>query len=227
MLAHASHTSHVLTLLLCRHGQSEWNAQRRIQGQALQAGGLTEQGRREALQLASRLQTAGVNALYTSDLLRARQTAEAVGAAVGLPVQPDPRWREFDLGVWQGLTPEEVDRGWPGEEIRALDLPRGEIGETFAALCARTLAAIQDLHRRHAGQTVAVICHGGNVRAALEAMPAATGDSPYSRHAPIPNTSVTVVQVNSAGMQALLIADVSHLDEAAPQQGTNNADEQR
>lgn len=205
-------TSHPpTTLLLCRHGQSEWNAQRRIQGQSPEAGGLTEQGRLEAQQLAGRLQSAGIDAVYASDLLRAQQTAQVVGAAVTLPVQPDRRWREIDLGVWQGLTPEEVDGRWPGEEIRALDLPRGETGETFAALSARTLAAIEDLHAQHPGQTVAVICHGGNVRAALMATPAAAGDGPDPRRAPIPNTSVTVVQVNSAGLQATLIADVSHL----------------
>ncbi len=157
------------------------------------------------------MRDADIAAVYASDLLRARQTAEIVGAAVGLPVQPDPRWREIDLGVWQGLTPEEVDQRWPGEQIRALDLPRGEIGENFAALSARTLAAVEDLHAQHPGQTVAVICHGGNVRAALMATPAAAGDGPDPRRASIPNTSVTVVQVNSAGLQANLIADVSHL----------------
>jgi broad specificity phosphatase PhoE len=199
------------TLLLCRHGQSEWNAQGRVQGQSPEAGGLTEQGRWEAWQLGCRLQDAGITAIYASDLLRAWQTAEIVGAAVGLPVQPDPRWREIDLGVWQGLTPEEVDQRWPGEQLRAQDLPRGETGETFAALSARTLAAVEDVHRRHGGQTVAVICHGGNVRAALMATPAAAGDGRDPRRASIPNTSVTIVQVNSAGLQANLIADVSHL----------------
>lgn len=225
MTAHTSHAP--TTLLLCRHGQSEWNAQRRVQGQSPLAGGLTEQGRWEAQQLGRRLQALDVDALYASDLLRAQETAEIVSAAISLPVQPDPRWREIDLGVWQGLTPEEVDKRWPGEQIRALDLPRGEIGENFAVLSARTLAAVMDLHAQHPGQTVAVICHGGNVRAALMATPAPTDDGPDPRRMAIPNTSVTVVQVNSAGLQATLIADVSHLDGAAFKAGEVNADEQR
>jgi broad specificity phosphatase PhoE len=208
----ASHTSRApTTLLLCRHGQSEWNVLRRIQGQAPEAGGLTELGRWEAQQLGRRLQMAGVAAIYTSDLLRARQTAEIVSAAVGLPVQSDPRWREIDLGVWQGMQPEEVDQRWPMAQIRDLDLPRGETGETFAALSVRTLAAIEDLHARHSGQTVAIICHGGNVRAALLATPAPWNEESDPRRAPIPNTSVTVVQANSAGLQAMMIADASHL----------------
>jgi broad specificity phosphatase PhoE len=199
------------TLLLCRHGQSEWNAQGRVQGQAPEAGGLTDLGRWEAQQLGLRLQGQGVAALYASDLLRAWETAEMVARVVELPVQPDPRWREIDLGVWQGMHPKEVDARWPTAQIRELDLPRGETGETYAALSARTLAAIEDLHIRHAGQTVAVICHGGNVRAALMATPAPWDDEPDPRRVPIPNTSVTVVQANSAGLQAIMIADVSHL----------------
>jgi broad specificity phosphatase PhoE len=215
------------TLLLCRHGQSEWNAQGRVQGQAPEAGGLTDLGRWEAQQLGLRLHGQGVTALYASDLLRAWETAEIVAAAVGLPVQPDPRWREIDLGVWQGMRPEEVDQRWPTMQIRELDLPRGEIGETFAAVSQRVLAAIEDLHVQYPGQTVAVICHGGNVSAALMATPAPADNDLDSRRAPIPNTSVTVVQINSAGLQAMLVADASHLDGATPENGANNTDEQR
>ncbi len=226
MAAHTEHTP--TTLLLCRHGQSEWNAQGRIQGQAPDAGGLTEQGRWEAQQLGLRLQGHGVTALYASDLLRAWQTAQIVSEAMGLPVQPDARWREIDLGVWQGMTPTEVDQRWPPSlQIRERDLPRGETGETFAGLTQRTLAAINDLHARHSGQTVAVICHGGNVRAALMATPAPDGEAPDPRQASIPNTSVSAFQVNSAGLQATLIADASHLDGASPKNGTSNVDEQR
>jgi broad specificity phosphatase PhoE len=222
----ASHTSRAPTLLLlCRHGQSEWNVQRRIQGQSLDAGGLTAQGRWEAQQLGRRLQALDIVALYASDLLRSQETAQIVSAALDLPVQFDPRWREIDLGVWQGMTPEEVDQRWPGEEIRALDLPRGEIGETFAALSQRTLAAMVDLAHQHPGETVAAVCHGGNVRAALMATDALAVDGPDPRRAPIPNTSVTVLQVNDAGLQAMLIADVSHLDGAALEIGDANADE--
>lgn len=215
------------TLLLCRHGQSEWNAQGRVQGQSLEAGGLTELGRWEAQQLGRRLHSMGVAAIYASDLLRAWQTAQIVSAAVRLPVQPDPRWREIDLGAWQGLTSEEVNQRWPTMLIREQDLPRGETGETFAALSQRTLAAIDDLHARHSGQTVAVICHGGNVRAALMATQVVSSNDEDPRRAPIPNTSVTILRVNGAGLEATSIADVSHLDGMAPETTNSNADEQR
>lgn len=223
MTAHTSYAP--TTLLLCRHGQSEWNQQGLIQGQAPEAGGLTEQGRWQAQQLGQRLQSLGVDALYTSDLLRAQQTAQIVGAALGLPVQPDPRWREIDLGVWQGLTPDEVDQRWPPSlQIREKDLPRGEIGETFAAVTQRVQAAIRDLDTWHRGKTVAVVCHGGNVRAALLASKAPATDGPDPRHAYIPNTSVTILQVNGAGLLASLFPDASHLGGAAQEMGMANDD---
>lgn len=215
------------TLLLCRHGQSEWNAQRRVQGQSPLAGGLTELGRWEAYQLGRRLQAHDVAALYTSDLRRAHETAQIVGACLNAQPQIDPRWREIDLGVWQGLTPEEVDRGWPRDEIFTQDLPRGETGETFAALTRRTLAAIHALHARHPGQTAVVICHGGNIRAALLLADMPAGDGPDPRHLPILNTSVTALQVDSAGLRATLIADTSHLDGQLPTVlSTNTEDDQ-
>lgn len=215
------------TLLLCRHGQSEWNVQQRIQGQAPDAGGLTPQGRQQAQLLGRRLHGMGVQALYSSDLLRALETAQIVGAVMDLPVQPDPRWREIDLGLWQGMAPEAVDARWPTQLIQDQDLPRGETGETFAAVTRRTLAAIDDLHARHRGQTVAVICHGGNMRAVLLAIPAPESDGPDPRHAPIENTALTVLHVHSAGLQATLIADANHLAGSALETGEANADEQR
>ncbi len=225
MSTHASHAP--TTLLLCRHGQSEWNQQGLIQGQSPEAGGLTERGRWQAQQLGLRLKSLDVVALYASDLLRAQETAQIISAALDLPVQPDPRWREIDLGVWQGLTPDEVDQRWPGDKIRAMDLPRGEIGETFAALSQRTVAAMHDLAARHPGQTIAVVSHGGNVRAALLATDVPTDGGPDPRRAPIGNTSLTIVQVNGAGLQAALIADASHLDGQTPDLVAANDDEQR
>lgn len=202
------------TFLLCRHGQSEWNAQQRIQGQSPAAGGLTAQGRAEAELLGRRLHTLGAEVLISSDLLRARQTAEIAGQSLGLTPQLDPRWREIDLGKWQGLTIAEVEVGWPNApQMRELDLPRGEIGETGVQLQARTVAALADLHQTYPGRVIAVVCHGGNVRTALMLTPPipAGHDIPDPRRMPIPNTSVTILCRDETGLHAELIADVSHL----------------
>jgi broad specificity phosphatase PhoE len=84
------------------------------------------------------------------------------------------------LGRLAGADPEEVDQRWPPSlQIRELDLPRGEIGETFAAVeRSAPWPLSSDLDTRHRGKTVAVVCHGGNVRAALLASKVTTTERP-------------------------------------------------
>lgn len=202
------------TLLLCRHGESQWNVEGRVQGTSLQAAGLTEQGRWQAERLAERLQAVGVDALYSSDLLRAVETAEIAAGTLARSPELDKRWREIDMGKWHGLTLAEIQARFPEDwATTRLDsnAPRGG-GETFAAFQARTFQAAADLHTRHPGQTVAVITHGGNVRACL--LYGVTGplDPSDPRRGHIPNTSVTAIQVNGGHMTLLSLPDAGHLE---------------
>lgn len=215
MEIHSEEFGQLTILILCRHGESQWNVERRVQGQSLVAPGLTAHGRWQAQRLAERLRQMDIDALYSSDLRRALETAQIVGAALGLEPVEDSRWRERDMGRWQGLTRSEIAARWP-EEIAALqrgeDIRRGG-GETYVELQARTLAALKDLLLRHPGQKVAVICHGGNIRACLLANrldQAEGGDG--LRWAPIPNASVTILQAHADQLRAVVIADASHLD---------------
>lgn len=202
----------ITTFLLCRHGQSQWNAQGRVQGQSPAAGGLTELGRREAHHLGQRLLAARVDVLISSDLRRAHETAMLAGAPLHLTPQLDPRWREINLGQWQGLTRAEVAAGWPdADTIFEQDLPRGETGETAASVRTRTQEALHDLAARYPGQTIAVVCHGGNVRAALMLTPPVNGAASDPRRASIPNASLTLIEHRQTGLHARLIADTSHL----------------
>ncbi|MCB0135537.1 MAG: histidine phosphatase family protein [Caldilineaceae bacterium] len=216
------------TVLLCRHGESQWNHAGRIQGQAPDAPGLSSRGREQARLLAERMRSAGVDALVTSDLLRAVETAGFVSRALGLHPVEDSRWREIDLGEWQGLTREEVAERWPETQeavSRGEDPPRGG-GETYAQLTARTLNAIADVAQRHAGQTVCVVTHGGNVRAAIVALP----DAPEGvdvRAGYIFNTSVTVLRVTADGARLIAPPDISHLDGLASEINEEADDEPR
>lgn len=203
------------TLLLCRHGQSQWNVEGRVQGTSPQAAGLTEQGRWEAARLAARLRTMRIDALVSSDLLRAVETAEIVAAAIGKRPTFDDGWREIDMGAWHGLTLAEIQERY-SEEWAATrqdpNAPRGG-GESFAVFQSRTLKAADRLHARYPGQTVAVITHGGAVRACL--LSEATGPLAPSdpRRSHIPNTSVTTVQVNGGHVTVLSFPDSTHLEE--------------
>jgi len=139
----------VTTLLLVRHGETDWNAEGRLQGHTDRP--LTDVGRRQAAQLADELAGHGIAAVYASDLARARETAEIVAARLGLPVRLDPGLREKNWGTWEGLTPAERD----GVEL---------VGETTEAHRERTLAALRRICARHPGERVLVVTHGGSLR---------------------------------------------------------------
>jgi len=140
----------VTTLLLVRHGETDWNADGRLQGQTDRP--LSDYGREQARQLAEDLQGEGFDAIYSSDLSRARETAEIVGARLGLRVELDPDLREKDWGNWEGLTSVERDR----VEF---------VGESTEAHQERTLRALRRLSERHPGDArILVVTHGGSMR---------------------------------------------------------------
>jgi broad specificity phosphatase PhoE len=137
-------------LLLVRHGETDWNADGRLQGQTDRP--LSEFGRQQARRLADELAAEDLEAIYSSDLARARETAEIVGARVGLPVMLDRGLREKDWGTWEGLTAVERDR----VEFA---------GESTEAHQERILRALQRISERHPGDgSVLVVTHGGSMR---------------------------------------------------------------
>ena len=138
------------TLLLVRHGETDWNADGRLQGQTDRP--LSDYGRRQARELAEELADEELEAIYSSDLTRARQTAEIVGERLGLPVALDPDLREKDWGTWEGLTAVERDR----VEF---------VGESTEAHQERMLRALREISARHPGaRPVLVVTHGGSMR---------------------------------------------------------------
>src|SRR5690242_8849001 len=138
------------TLLLVRHGETDWNADGRLQGQTDRP--LSEYGRRQARQLAEELADDEIDAIYASDLSRARETAEIVGERLGLPVALDSDLREKDWGTWEGLTSVERDR------VEFV----GESTEAHQERMLRALRRIADSHA--AGDRILVVTHGGSMR---------------------------------------------------------------
>ncbi len=138
------------TLLLVRHAETDWNADGRLQGQTDRP--LSDYGRRQAQQLAGELAAGSFEAIYASDLSRARETAEIVGERLGLPVALDPDLREKDWGTWEGLTAVERDR---------VDF----VGESTEAHQKRMLRALRRISEHHPGERrVLVVTHGGSMR---------------------------------------------------------------
>ncbi|MGZ8795378.1 MAG: histidine phosphatase family protein [Gaiellaceae bacterium] len=151
------------TLLLVRHGETDWNRDGRWQGGSDTR--LNDVGREQARALSEELD-GDIAALYSSDLARARETAEIVATKLGLEVRVDPRLRERGFGSWEGLTTPEIaerfaesHRRWRAGEGSGAD-----DAETFEDFSARVTAFLADVLRLHPGEEVLVISHGGSIR---------------------------------------------------------------
>jgi broad specificity phosphatase PhoE len=154
----------VTTLLLARHGESDWNREKRWQGFADRP--LTDRGRQQAEELADRLVDTELDAVYSSDLQRARDSAEVVARRRGLAVTTTPDLREVDVGEWSGLTRAEAEERFPEAYARWLNGGEGwENGETYEQLAARVLKAMRRIAAAHDGGRVLVVAHGGTIRA--------------------------------------------------------------
>jgi probable phosphoglycerate mutase len=152
------------TLLLARHGETDWNSERRWQGHADRP--LNETGRSQATELAESLDGTAVAAIYSSDLARARETAEIVGTRLGLPVALDRGLREVDVGDWSGVRHNEIAERFPEGFARWQDGGHGwEGGESYEEMRERAVAALLRIATVHAGQTVLIVAHGGTIRA--------------------------------------------------------------
>jgi broad specificity phosphatase PhoE len=162
-------------ILLARHGETDWNIGRRVQGHTdipLNAAGVDQ-----ARALAEQLAGEPLTAVFSSDLSRALDTATAVANAHGLVVVVDPRLREKNFGTWEGLTDVEIAERFP-------DAQRGQWGdaETTEEVAARVLSVLDGIRELHPDGTVLVVSHGGPLRAALGAM--------SIEHGPIGNCAV-------------------------------------
>jgi broad specificity phosphatase PhoE len=150
----------VTRILLVRHGETDWNLNRRLQGHADRP--LNETGRMQARGLAAELAEEPLQAVYSSDLSRASETARIVADARGLDVTMLPELRERYFGTWEGLTDEEIHERFP----EAADGVLGD-GESRDELDRRILAALNRIAGEHPDGTVLVISHGGPLRAVL------------------------------------------------------------
>lgn len=200
-------------LCLVRHGETDWNAQRRVQGQIDIP--LNAKGQTQAAALARCLVTERFAALYSSDLQRALQTAEPTASAQQLPIRSDPSLRERHFGVLQALTAEEAQARHPQARLKhvARDPEYAlESGESLVAFERRIRACLESLFCRHAGETILVVTHGGVLDIAYRQ---ATGRLLTSRRDfELPNAALNWLEGDADGWQVLRWADASHLGPA-------------
>jgi glucosyl-3-phosphoglycerate phosphatase len=154
-------------LVVLRHGETTHNAAGIWQGQL--DSPLSDLGRRQADAVGAAVAALAPDRIVTSDLTRARVTAESVGRATGIPVELDPRFREIHAGAWQGLTSSEVAQRWPEERAavqRGEDVRRGGDGESMDDVLVRVGEGLEDLLAAlPAGGCAVVSTHGAAARA--------------------------------------------------------------
>ena len=156
------------TLVLVRHGETDWNRDNRFQGHADPP--LNDTGRAQARALAAELRNEPIAALYTSPLVRAAETAAILGEPLGLEPLTDPSLKEVDVGSWSGLTRTDIERRFPDGFARWLAHGHGwDDGETYAELGERVVAGLLTIGARHADASVLAVTHGGPIRSALAA----------------------------------------------------------
>jgi broad specificity phosphatase PhoE len=198
-------------IILIRHGQTTWNLESRYQGHSDSM--LSGLGRMQAKRLAERLKDERVDAVYSSDLRRASETAEAIADAHKLPVHTDPRLREVAFGIWEGLTVAEIKAAYPEFFARYRVAPvvnRPEGAEQLESMQERAVAAVEEIAQRHPGGTAVVVAHGGPIRAFF--CHAFDADLSTFRKIGLDNGSITTFRLLDDGRWLLeVLNDTSHL----------------
>ena len=156
------------TIVLVRHGETDWNRDSRFQGHADIP--LNEAGRGQARGLALELKGESFSAVYSSPLLRASETATILVARRGLDIEPAAALMEVDVGSWSGLTRDQVEARFPDGFQRWLDYGHGwDDGETYDELGTRVVSGLKRIATSHPDTTVLAVTHGGPIRSALAA----------------------------------------------------------
>jgi broad specificity phosphatase PhoE len=191
------------TIVLARHGETDWNRARRFQGHADVP--LNAAGRAQAVELATRLEGQRFSAVYTSPLRRAAETAAIVGARLGVQPRPHDALREVDLGPWSGLSEEEVEARFPKGYARWLENRAAgwHDGETYEELAARVVAGLREIARRHPGETLLAITHGGPIRSARASALGLSADEIHPLTAPLGNCATYRIAVRDGNLEAV------------------------
>jgi probable phosphoglycerate mutase len=206
------------TIILVRHGVTDWNQVRRFQGQIDIP--LNEEGRRQAELTGRRFSSEATHppiaAVLSSDLSRAVQTAQPIATALGLELELEPLLRERHYGAFQGLRPDEIVReyGQAWERWRArepdFELPGG--GESLRGFHARVERALLGIAERHPGAAVVAVAHGGVLDCAFRIAAGMPLDAPRGHE--LLNASLNRIACEGGRFELLDWADVRHLGQA-------------
>ncbi len=212
-----------MELYLVRHGETESNKQKRYQGWT--ESPLSEKGLRQAENAGLFLSRMEVSAVYSSDLNRAVNTAQVIGAARGLKPKVTPLLREIHFGEWEGLTFEEIEKSWGHQISSWLDDPFHKAapgGETLEKVCQRMRIFLEEVSGIHQdGDRLVAVSHGGSIRALLYNL--LSLDLPSFWEIRIDNASISLVRREGEQFKVAYYNRTDHL--AAGERGKDLADD--
>ena len=201
----------VTRILAIRHGETTWNAEKRIQGQLDTP--LSPRGQWQAEQAGLSLAGEHFDAIYASDLQRAMHTAQAIAAHHDLSVTPDQGLRERHFGSFEGLTWTEIQARWPDQSLswqkRDQWFTPGN-GESLSELRERVLSAVHAIAERHCGQHIVIAAHGGVMDVLYRAANGVAIDAPRTWE--LGNTAINRLLWSPEGMTLVHWGDLRHLE---------------
>lgn len=198
------------TLYITRHGETEWNIQRRMQG--WQDSPLTELGKSQAAWLGERLKEIDIDVIYSSPLERAYNTANIIRGEREIEIVKNDAFKEIKLGSWEGLSHEQIE-AIDEEQLynfwHAPALYKSSTGEIFEDVINRTHIAVEEILNKYKGKNVLIVTHAVAAKAMMYYFESRTLDQfwdPPFMH----QTSLSVIEVDEDKHKVILHADTSH-----------------
>lgn len=199
------------TIYITRHGQTEWNVEKRMQGWS--DSPLTKLGIQQAKWLEERLKDTKLDVIYSSPIDRALSTANIVNSKRNIPLYTDLRLREINMGIWEGLTQDEIEELYSKELYNFWNTPKvykPYNGETFHQVRQRTEEFIKEIINKNIGKDILIVTHTIALKAIMSFFQNTLIEDFWSPPFIHP-TSLTMVRVEDKGFEILLNADTSHL----------------
>lgn len=199
-------------IFLIRHGESQWNILKRIQGQ--QDIPLTERGLIQAELVGSRLVNEKIDKIYSSDLIRAFNTAEIIGQKLNKPVIPMKEFREISFGIWEGISDEEMLRKYYDEYLMWRKNPENlkiEGAETLEELQLRAMNGVNKIIKDSKEENILIVSHSATLKTMVLGL--LDMNLRHFKNLTLNNVSLTIVEKKNYNMVLNLLNDTSHVKE--------------
>lgn len=199
------------TLYVVRHGQTEWNLEKRLQGH--QDSPLTQLGREQASQLCNRLRNEDIDMIYCSESKRTRDTADLIKGSRSIPVVLKQEFKELNLGDWEGLQhhevidqePESWDHFWNSPHLYVPN----EKGESYQQLKDRAIPVVEKIINEQQGKTILIVTHQITTKMIMSYFQQREIDENFHT-AVIAPTSLSKISIQDGSATVLLHGDTSH-----------------